>query len=323
MMSRSYPLLVFALLFLNLVSDAQILINGSFEDDINCPESIQFDQLSAWFPLVQSPDVYSCGVTGPSCGLNGIAASGTAYAGFGAMGGNAAEGIGQTLLAPLVEGESYTISFAAKNCAEGLLASSCTGICVYGIEGIEFMESNLTHASLFNGAIELACTPVLTNVDWEYFTFTFTPEATIDHLLFTTGMSADCLQMMFIDDIQLVESNEEEEEEEEEEGEEQEVGNDPLEANVFIPNAFTPNLDGTNEAFGPILSFTPDEYLFQVVNHWGEVIFSSSNPKEQWMGNVNGGQHFAQPGVYVYMLTVRGGALVSPKVFKGHVTLIR
>ena len=54
---------------------------------------------------------------------------------------------------------------------------------------------------------------------------------------------------------------------------------------IFFPNAFTPNGDGVNDGFGPIgnVNFISD-YSLYIFNRWGQLVFSSSNPRERWTG---------------------------------------
>lgn len=73
------------------------------------------------------------------------------------------------------------------------------------------------------------------------------------------------------------------------------------EFHCYFPNAFTPNGDGNNEYFMPVVSGVK-KYDFQIYNRWGELIFQSSDPKIGWDGNRNGSA--SQLGKYVYSLEV-------------------
>ncbi len=74
---------------------------------------------------------------------------------------------------------------------------------------------------------------------------------------------------------------------------------------IYIPNAFTPNNDGINDAFKVIISEVT-QYELDIFNRWGEVIFHSENPDEVWIGDVNGGEHYAPAGMYNYRLKWKG-----------------
>ena len=101
---------------------------------------------------------------------------------------------------------------------------------------------------------------------------------------------------------------------------------DPCEdASVYLPNTFTPNGDGKNEAFKPVIVAPPECWFFwefQIYNRWGNKIFESNYPGQQWLGNVNGGDHYAPDGVYVWQLKARHryGETYNQH---GHVTIFR
>ena len=93
---------------------------------------------------------------------------------------------------------------------------------------------------------------------------------------------------------------------------------------IHVPNAFTPDGDGVNEVFVPVLNdIEVNDYRFEIYNRWGEVIFASETPGEGWNGNVKGGEHFAMDGVYTYRLVLRETRLLEERELFGHVTLIR
>jgi gliding motility-associated-like protein len=72
---------------------------------------------------------------------------------------------------------------------------------------------------------------------------------------------------------------------------------------IFIPNAFTPNGDGINDQFG-VKGEGIKNYHLYIYDRWGEVIFESSNPRQQWDGNYEGKP--AQEGTYVVQLYAYG-----------------
>lgn len=86
------------------------------------------------------------------------------------------------------------------------------------------------------------------------------------------------------------------------------------------PNAFTPNGDGANDTFGPVLLGHTFEQL-EVWSRWGDKIFDSLiEGRDTWDGTINGEP--APSDVYVYRVrvTLRDGQEV---VEKGDVTLLR
>ncbi len=90
--------------------------------------------------------------------------------------------------------------------------------------------------------------------------------------------------------------------------------------NVFIPNAFTPNGDGTNDDF----LVYGNCILFQrllVFNRWGEKVFDSPNINRGWNGYYKG--ELQMPGVFVYLVTYSGLRSQQTEIRKGSVTLLR
>lgn len=95
--------------------------------------------------------------------------------------------------------------------------------------------------------------------------------------------------------------------------------------NVFIPNAFTPDFDGVNDGFKPvIIGYAPDSYHLMIYNRWGELIFESFDPNEYWFGSaLQAGDYFAPDGVYEWFFEVADDFSGEIKQFQGHVSLLR
>jgi len=61
------------------------------------------------------------------------------------------------------------------------------------------------------------------------------------------------------------------------------------EMQIYIPNSFTPNFDGENDVFKPTgLYITDEDYLLEIFNRWGEMVFRTTNPEEGWDGTFKG-----------------------------------
>lgn len=91
---------------------------------------------------------------------------------------------------------------------------------------------------------------------------------------------------------------------------------------IALPNAFTPNFDGTNDDIG-ILGFA-DEVDLKIFNRWGEVIFRTEEIPLRWDGT-NRSQP-APTGVYPYKLEYTCIDLEGNRTKKkdiGEITLIR
>jgi gliding motility-associated-like protein len=95
--------------------------------------------------------------------------------------------------------------------------------------------------------------------------------------------------------------------------------------NLFIPNTFSPNGDGSNEVFYPRGRGIQKIKSFKIFNRWGRLIHLSENffandQSAGWEGIKDG--KYVTPDVYVYMidLVCENGNIIT---LKGDVTLIR
>jgi gliding motility-associated-like protein len=98
------------------------------------------------------------------------------------------------------------------------------------------------------------------------------------------------------------------------------------ELQLYVPNAFSPNNDGVNDAFRPLgQAFGAQDYRFQVFNRWGEVVFSSVDPDEAWLGQDQraDGLHYVKDGSYAWSVQVRWTHGNYPEQFSGTLTVVR
>lgn len=96
-------------------------------------------------------------------------------------------------------------------------------------------------------------------------------------------------------------------------------------ANVYIPNTFSPNRDGTNDVFYPRGTGLYTIKSFKIFNRWGQTVFSKSgisanDSQYGWDGTLNGA--LLQADVYVYILEVVCSNNTTLPI-KGNVTLVR
>lgn len=93
-----------------------------------------------------------------------------------------------------------------------------------------------------------------------------------------------------------------------------------------LPNVFTPNGDGINDLFTPIL---PIRYIkgidIDIYNRWGQIMYTTNNPLINWTGI---DQQTGQPcpdGVYFYICKVYEIRITGIKtvIFKGYVQILR
>ncbi|MDZ4668017.1 MAG: gliding motility-associated C-terminal domain-containing protein [bacterium] len=72
---------------------------------------------------------------------------------------------------------------------------------------------------------------------------------------------------------------------------------------VYLANSFTPNGDGLNDDFRPMInSIGLKDYDFKILNRWGIVIFESKDPREAWDGKNKSGEMLE--GVFICLLEV-------------------
>jgi gliding motility-associated-like protein len=75
----------------------------------------------------------------------------------------------------------------------------------------------------------------------------------------------------------------------------------------FMPNAFTPNGDGLNDAFfGKGVLDGISDFTMTIWNRWGEMVFETRNPTEGWDGRSMNTGGMSPAGVYVYLVTFNG-----------------
>jgi gliding motility-associated-like protein len=89
---------------------------------------------------------------------------------------------------------------------------------------------------------------------------------------------------------------------------------------IVVPTAFSPNGDNVNETWRGYTPFRFENYLLQVFNRWGRVIFETRDEFEEWDGRYNGQP--VQQDAYVWKITaIDDKGLVKELV--GTVTVVR
>lgn len=94
-----------------------------------------------------------------------------------------------------------------------------------------------------------------------------------------------------------------------------------------LPNAFTPNMDGSNDVFQPFPYKFIERVEMKIFNRWGELVFETTDPDINWNGQNSGGNDLSQ-GVYHYICQVFevGGGQGNNEgieVLQGFIELIR
>lgn len=91
------------------------------------------------------------------------------------------------------------------------------------------------------------------------------------------------------------------------------------EPEIYIPNAFTPNDDNTNDIL-EVRGGQIKELLLRVYDRWGEKVFEATQPRQGWDGTYKGKK--VMPGVFVYYLNAV--CYDNEKFFKkGNITVLK
>lgn len=90
---------------------------------------------------------------------------------------------------------------------------------------------------------------------------------------------------------------------------------------VFLPNAFTPNADGSNDIFRIVTKGHQQIKVFMIVDRWGKIIFETANQYEGWDGSYHG--EAVDLGNYQYYLKYVCEDSKETVEMKGDVMLIR
>ena len=89
-----------------------------------------------------------------------------------------------------------------------------------------------------------------------------------------------------------------------------------------VPNSFTINDDGINEAFIPVFSNLEmvTEYNLSIFNRWGQIIFETNDPTLPWYAEYKGLK--VQIGSYNWQITYKDDNFIE-KTISGHVNVLR
>jgi gliding motility-associated-like protein len=92
---------------------------------------------------------------------------------------------------------------------------------------------------------------------------------------------------------------------------------------VLLPNSFTPNNDGIDETFKPIIAcdVEPQQYEFKIYNRLGQKVFTTTLFNIAWDGTFNGS--LQEIGTYVFFVSFINPTTHQKEFYKGDVILIR
>jgi gliding motility-associated-like protein len=77
----------------------------------------------------------------------------------------------------------------------------------------------------------------------------------------------------------------------------------PVSEVITIPNMFTPDNNGINDLFRPVLSFTPSDYQLIITDSNRKTVFETRDHAKEWDGTKNG-NHLPE-GLYLWFLRIK------------------
>jgi gliding motility-associated-like protein len=90
---------------------------------------------------------------------------------------------------------------------------------------------------------------------------------------------------------------------------------------LFMPNIFTPNMNGVNEGLEPVFDCVPEAYQLLVFNRWGQLVFDNQRSSQGWNGRYRGEP--VPDGVFVWQLNFKDPLSGQFRSEKGTVLVLR
>jgi len=91
---------------------------------------------------------------------------------------------------------------------------------------------------------------------------------------------------------------------------------------IYFPNAFTPDQNGRNDIFRPVVSASLDKFYLAIYNRQGERIFETTDPQKGWDGRLKGILQTTNTFLWYAIYHLQGSPDKESKA-KGTVTLVR
>lgn len=80
---------------------------------------------------------------------------------------------------------------------------------------------------------------------------------------------------------------------------------------IFVPTAFTPNKNGTNDVLRPLLYNVAELRYFKVYNRWGQQVFETATQGKGWDGAIQGAQQPAETYSWILECTGLNGETIK------------
>lgn len=93
-------------------------------------------------------------------------------------------------------------------------------------------------------------------------------------------------------------------------------------AEIFIPNAFTPDGDGINEIW-KVQGSNISEFEVRIFDRWGKLVFQTTNIEQGWNGSHSDGSHHNNMTVYNFFIRYKGQTEDETFERTGNISVIR
>lgn len=352
-------IILFSLFSINSYSQ---ILNGSFERFDNLPETVgEYNLVKFWGNCnssVSTPDYYHAdGIDGgdlPNTPAAIIQAqNGKAVMGLTVcheIGSNKREYISTKFTSPLEIGETYTITFQLSNGAVTNSSNAGFGIDKLGLL-LSLIEINQNYLDPILETPQYEIEDVFYNREWQKISYKFTATEEYEYITFGVFHNDEDLEFVkyetnatltyyFVDNFKIrnvSESSPDREDDLNPPTSDETEDTNPLDdfSPYFIPNSFTPNGDGENDLFYPVIN-TNEEFIFEVFDRWGGLIFTTSKKNEGWDGTFKG--TVVNSGVFVWNLRIISSEIVTKahdeneqseevepevKQYRGQITLMK
>jgi gliding motility-associated-like protein len=92
---------------------------------------------------------------------------------------------------------------------------------------------------------------------------------------------------------------------------------------IGVPNAFSPNADGNNDKFQPVVNRPIPKYEMSIFNRWGQRVFYTTKYNEGWNGSHYNNGTPLDIGNYYYRIKYTCEMGNKEMIYQGDLTLIR
>lgn len=86
---------------------------------------------------------------------------------------------------------------------------------------------------------------------------------------------------------------------------------------IKFPNVFSPNQDNINDLFEPVEAECLNDFIFQIYNRWGQIVYETNSLPISWDGTMN--RKKCSEGVYFWVLKPKN----SNQKLNGNISLFR